>query len=40
MENKQAIVGFGNNSDPRDSIIRGHYRGPIKEVKDKLQKWC
>ena len=39
-ENKQVIVGFGNWSNPRDSIIRGHRRGPVKEIKDKLQKWC
>ncbi len=39
-ENKQVMVGFGNWSNPRDSIIRGHRRGPIKAVIDKLQKWC
>jgi hypothetical protein len=39
-ENKQAIVGFGNWSNPSDSITRGHCRGQVKEVKDRLQKWC
>jgi hypothetical protein len=39
-ENKQVIVGFGHWSNPRDSFIRGHQRGPVKEVKDKLQKMC
>jgi hypothetical protein len=40
MENKQVIVGFGNWKNPRDSIIRGHCRGPVKEIMDELQKWC
>jgi hypothetical protein len=40
MENKQVIVGVGNWSNPRDSVVRGHRRGLVKEVKDKLQKWC
>jgi hypothetical protein len=40
MENKQDSVGFGNWSNPRDSIIRGHCRGPVKEIKNKLQKSC
>ncbi len=40
MENKQVIVSFGNWSNPRDSIIRGHCRGPLKEMKDKMQKPC
>ncbi len=34
------IVGFSNWSNPRDIIIRGHQRGPVKEIQDKLQKWC
>jgi hypothetical protein len=37
---KKVIVGFGNWGNPRDSIIRGHRRGPVKEIKDKLKKWC
>jgi hypothetical protein len=36
MENKQVLVGFGNWSNPRDSILRGP---PVKEIKDKVQKW-
>jgi hypothetical protein len=39
-DNKQVIVGFGNWGNPGDSIIRGHHRGPVQEVKNKLQKWC
>ncbi len=41
MDPKKVIVGFGNWGNSRDSIIiRGHRRGPIKEIKDKLKKWC
>jgi hypothetical protein len=39
-DNKKVIVGFGNWGYPRDSIIQGHHRGPVQEVKNKLQKWC
>lgn len=35
-----SIVGFGNWSNSRDSIIRGHRRGPVKEIKRELSKWC
>jgi hypothetical protein len=40
LDKKQVIVGFGNWGNPRDSIIRGRRRGPVQEVKNKLQKWC
>jgi hypothetical protein len=40
LDKKQVIVGFGNWGNTRDSIVRGHQRGPMQEVKDKLQKWC
>jgi transposase len=33
------IVGFGNWSNPHDSIIRGHRRGPVLELKKELAKW-
>ena len=39
MENKQVIAGFGNWSSPRESIIREHWRGWVKEVKDKFVVW-
>jgi hypothetical protein len=39
-DNKQVIVVFGNWGNPHDSIIQGHCRGPVQEVKNKLQKWC
>ncbi len=39
MDNKQVIVSFGNWGNPCDSIIQGHFRGPVQEVKNKLQKW-
>jgi hypothetical protein len=40
LDKKQVIVSFGNWGNPRDSIIQGHQRGPVQEVKNKLQKWC
>ncbi len=39
-EYSKVIVGFGDWSNPRDSIIKGHRRGPVKEIKNKLKKWC
>jgi hypothetical protein len=39
-DNKQVIVGFGNWSNPHNSIILGHHRGPVQEVKNKLQVLC
>ncbi len=37
---KRVIVGFGNWGNHRDSIIRGHWRGAVKAIKDKLKRWC
>jgi hypothetical protein len=37
---KKVIVGFGNWGNPRDSIIQGHCRGAVKEIKEKLKRWC
>jgi hypothetical protein len=34
------IVSFRNWGNPRDSIIRGYQRGRVKEIKDKLKRWC
>jgi hypothetical protein len=39
-DNKQVIVGFGNKGNHHDGIKLGHCRGPVQEVKNKLQKWC
>ncbi|NBW28745.1 MAG: hypothetical protein EBR38_09300 [Flavobacteriaceae bacterium] len=36
----RTIVGFGDWSNPRDSIIRGHKRGPVKQIKEELKRWC
>ena len=35
-----ALVGFGDWSNPRDSIIRGHRRGPVNALKEELKRWC
>lgn len=40
QDTSRVIVGFGNLSNSRDSIIRGHRRGPVKEIKNTLKKWC
>jgi hypothetical protein len=40
MHSMQVIAGFGNWGNPHDSLIQGHHRGPVLEVKNKLQKWC
>lgn len=39
-DSSKVIVGFGDWSNPRDSIIKGHRRGPVKEIKNALKKWC
>jgi hypothetical protein len=39
-EQSKVIVGFGDWSNPRDSIIRGHKRGPVLKLKKHLRKWC
>jgi hypothetical protein len=40
LDKKQVIISFENRGNPQASIIRGHCRGPVQEVKNKLQKWC
>ena len=37
---KKVLVGFGNWSSQRDSIIRGHRRGPVVALKRELKRWC
>jgi transposase len=37
---KQVIVGFGNWGNPYDSSTQGHHRGPVQELKNKLQELC
>lgn len=39
-DKSKVIVGFGDWSNPKDCIIRGHRRGPVKEIKSALKKWC
>lgn len=39
-EQSKVVVGFGDWSNPRDSIIRGHKRGPVLKLKKELRKWC
>ena len=36
----KALIGIGNWSSQKDSIIRGHCRGPIVALKRELRKWC
>jgi hypothetical protein len=38
-EPNKTLVGFGNWSNPKDSIIRGHRRGPVKKLKRELRRW-
>jgi transposase len=40
MEVQEIFLQAKDWGNPRDSIIRGHQRGPVQEVKNKLQKWC
>jgi hypothetical protein len=37
---KRVLVGFGNWSSQKDSIIRGHRRGPVVALKRELKRWC
>lgn len=37
---RQALIGFGDWSTQRDSIIRGHGRGPVVAMKRELRRWC
>jgi hypothetical protein len=39
-EMSKVVVGFGDWSNPHDSIIRGHKRGPVLKLKNHLRKWC
>ncbi len=36
----KCIIGFGDWSLQRDSVIRGHRRVPVQEFKKQLRKWC
>ncbi len=36
--NTKTIVGFGNWSNPSNSIIKGNRRGPVQELKDHLRR--
>ena len=33
------LVGFGNWNSQKDSIIRGHRRGPVVALKRELKRW-
>jgi hypothetical protein len=39
-DKKKVLIGFGNWSSQKDSIIRGHQRGPVVGLKRELKKWC
>ena len=39
-EEKNVIVGWGNWSNPNNSIIKGHKRGPVKRIVKELRRWC
>ena len=39
-DNKKVLIGFGDWSTQKDSIIKGHRRGPVVELKNRLKKWC
>ena len=39
-DTKKVLVGFGNWSSQKDSIIRGHRRGPVVRLKHELKRWC
>ena len=39
-EQSKVVVGFGDWSNPHDSIIRGHKRGPVLKLKKHLRKCC
>jgi len=36
----KALIGFGDWSAQKDSIIKGHARGPVVALKRELKKWC
>ena len=37
---KKVLIGFGDWSSQKDSIIRGHHRGPVVSLKNELKQWC
>ena len=37
---KRILVGFGNWSSQKDSIIRGHRGGPVVALKRELKRCC
>ena len=39
-DTKKVLIGFGNWSSQKDSIIRGHRRGPVVGLKNELKRWC
>ena len=39
-EKKKVLIAFGNGANHRNSIIKGHKRGPNMELKEELRKWC
>ena len=39
-EERNVIVGWGNWSNPNNSIIKGHKRGPVKRIVKGLRRWC
>ena len=39
-DTKKVLIGFGDWSSQKDSIIRGHRRGPIVKLKNELKRWC
>jgi hypothetical protein len=39
-EDKKVLFGMGDWSNPRDSIIRGNRRGPVKALTKELKRYC
>jgi hypothetical protein len=39
-QERNVIIGWGNWSNPNNSIIRGHKRGPVKRIVKELKRWC
>jgi len=39
-EERNVIIGWGNWSNPNNSIIKGHKRGPVKRIVKELRRWC
>jgi len=39
-QSSKVVVGFGDWSNPNDSMIRGHKRGRVLKLKRELRKWC